>query len=165
MLLFCFTGKPNSHTESQEGPRVSDANNQSRKPTSHNAFRDNTSSVTGPSVTTRAEFHSKEVSLVAPPCYTNASAVTQTTTVCDQSKVTPFHSDGTSVHVKRDSRVKSFSKACDIKRCDNGPYDRNLYKLFSSYPSTAVHKHGIKRSADDCAEPSFFKKIRTERQD
>ena len=102
---------------------------------------------------------------MAPPCYTNVSAVTQTTTVCDQAKVTSFHSDGTSVHVKRDSHVKSVSKAREIKRCDNGPYDRNLYKLFSSYPSTDVHKRGIKRSADDCVEPSFFKKIRTERQD
>ena len=166
MLSFCFTGKPDNHTESQETSHVSDANNvQSRKPASHNAVRDNTSSVTGPSVTTSAEFHSKEVSLVAPPCYTNASAVTQTAAVCDQAKITPFHFDGTSVHVKRDSHVKSVSKASEIKRCDNGPYGRNLYKLFSSYPSTAVHKRGIKRSADDCGEPSFFKKIRTERQD
>ena len=102
---------------------------------------------------------------MAPPCYTNASAVTQTTTVCDQAKVTPFHSDGTSVHFKRDSHVKSVSKACDIKRCDNGPYNQNLFKLFSGYPSTDVHKRGIKRSADDSVDSSFFKKIRTERQD
>ena len=102
---------------------------------------------------------------MAPPCYTNTSAVTQTTTVCDQAKVTSFHSDGTSVHVKRDSLVKSVSKAREIKRCDNGPYDRNLYKLFSSYPSTDVHRRGIKRSADDSVERSFYKKIRTERQD
>ena len=112
-----------------------------------------------------AEFRGREVSLVAPPCYTNVSAVTQTTTVCDQAKVTSFHSDGTSVHSKRDSHVKSVSKAREIKRCDNGPYDINLYKLFSSYPSTDVRKRGIKRSADDCVEPLFFKKIRTERQD
>ena len=92
---------------------------------------------------------------MAPPCYTNASAAMQTTTVCDQAKVTPFHSDGTSVHVKCDSHAKSVSTA----------YDRNLYKLLSSYPSTGVHKRGIKRSADDCVEPSFSKKIRTERQD
>ena len=102
---------------------------------------------------------------MAPPYYTNVSAVTQTTTVCDHAKVTSFHSDGTSLHVKRDSHVKSVSKARGIKRCDNGPYDRNLYTLFSSYPSTDVHMRGIKRSADDCVEPSFFKKIRTERQD
>ena len=102
---------------------------------------------------------------MAPPCYTKVSAVTQTTTVCDQAKVTSFHSDGTSVRSKRDSHVKSVSKAREIKRCDNGPYDRNLYKLFSSYPSTDIRKSGIKRSADHCVEPSFFKKIKTERQD
>ena len=55
MLTFCFTGKPDNHTESQETSHVSDTNNvQSRKPTSRNAVRDNTSSVTGPSVTTCA---------------------------------------------------------------------------------------------------------------
>ena len=102
---------------------------------------------------------------MAPPCYTNVSAVTQTTTVCDQAKVTSFHSDRTSVHIERDSHVMSVSKAREIKRYDNGPYDRNLYKLFSSYPSTDVRKRGIKRSANDCVEPSFFKKFRTERQD
>ena len=172
VLLSCFTGKPESHTdnctESQEAHHVSDTNNvQSRKPASRNAVSDNTSSaasVTESSVTKCAEFQGRELSLVAPPCYTNVSAVTQTTTVCDQAKVT-FHSDGTSIHVKRDSHVRSVSKASGIKRCDNGPYDINLFKLFSSYPSTDVHKRGIKRSADDCVEPSFFKKIRTERQD
>ena len=101
-----------------------------------------------------AEFQGRELSLVAPPCYTNVSAVTKTTTVCDEARVT-FHSDGTSIHVKRDSHVRSVSKA----------YDRNLFKLFSSYPSTDVHKRGVKRSADDSVQPSFFKKIRTERQD
>ena len=112
-----------------------------------------------------AELQGREVSLVAPPRYTNVSTVTQTTTVCDLAKVTPYHSDRPSVHVNGDRLVNSVSKIRDIKRCDNGPYDRNLYKLFSSYPSTDVHKRGIKRSADDCVEPSFFKKIRTERQD
>ena len=61
---------------------------------------------------------------MAPPYYANVSAVTQTTTVCEQAKVTSFHSDGTSVHVKRDSLVKSVLKAREIKRCDNGPYVR-----------------------------------------
>ena len=169
VLFFCFAGKPDGHTESQEAHHVSDTNNgQSSKPASRDAVCDNISSVasvTGPSVTKCAELQGREVLLVVPPCYTNVSAVMQTTTVCDQAKITSFHSDGTSLHVKRDSLVKSVSKAREIKRCDNGPYDRNLYKLFSSYPSTDVRKRGIKRSADDCVEPLFFKKIKTERQD
>ena len=86
--------------------------------------------------------------------------------MCDQAKVTSFQSDGTSVNTKGVSLVKSAVKARDIKRCDKVPYDRNLYKLFSSYQSTGyVHVRGIKRSADDCVESSFAKKARTERQD
>ena len=113
-----------------------------------------------------AELQGREVSLVAPPRYTNVSTVTQTTTVCDLAKVTPYHSDRPSVHVNGDRLVNSVSKIRDIKRCDNGPYEREICtNSFPGNPSTDVHKRGIKRSADDCVEPSFFKKIRTERQD
>ena len=167
--LFPFTDKPVNHTECQEAQHASDTKNvQSRKATSRNAVRDNTSSVTVPPVPIRAKILGRDVSLAAPPYCTKVSAVTQTTTVCGQAKVTSFQSDGTSVHTKGDSILKSVTKASDIKGCDNVPYDRNLYKLFSSCPSTDylyVHKRGIKRSADECVESSFAKKAKIGRQD
>ena len=126
LILFYFlshAGKPNSHTEYQEASHASVTNNvQSHKPASCNAVRDNTSSETGPCVPICAELLGKDVSLAAPPYYTNVSAVTRTTTSCDQAKVTSFQSDATLVRTPVRTKEDCITAKCNNNtKCNNHP--------------------------------------------
>ena len=163
-----LAGKPQNCTEYQEQRSPKDAGLfQSRKPTlCHAKLHNNLSAATEPSVNTCFGYQSKKSSVTTLPRYTAVESVTQTTTLCDQVRVTPCHSVGVTKEIKRDSHVETGTKpGRDAVRRDIQSLNTNLHKSFTIFSSTnQLLKHGIKRPADECSETLLSKRFRIERQ-